>query len=163
MFDPEHICQEVLRRVLLHYQQLGQYLSAEQQAIDTEAPFQSSPLRDDIVLLAQIANGDVARETIDEEMIAELFERMQRMVDILFVPAAGSSTVPLSSAFWSEPGIGQVLTHVHAWLRGDDLIGYTEAAHIFVSRSRKSEYPGGPYACTTPRRAWQAAVIYRPR
>lgn len=130
MFDVNTMSHEVISRVLSHYQGVGRYLYWKGSGDSQDTPFQSSPLREEVALLVRVANGEIDRATADEELIERIVETTQRMVELLFVRAAGSYAYSVPETFWSQPGIGQVLAYVQAWLRHDDLIGYTEASHI---------------------------------
>jgi hypothetical protein len=130
MFDPEAISREVVGRVQAHYQKIGRYLYRDGSADPPDTPFRSSPLRDEVIALVRIANGEVDRALADEQMIGAIVESVQRMIELLFVRADESYAYTVPDTFWLQPGIGQVLAHVQAWLRRDDLIGYTEAAHL---------------------------------
>jgi hypothetical protein len=130
MFDADAISHEVINRVLSHHQKIGRYLYRDGSADSPTEPFRSSPLRDEVVSLVRIANGEIDRATADEQMVGAIVESVQRMIELLFVRADESYGYSIPDTFWLQPGIGQVLAHVQAWLRGDDLIGYTEAAHL---------------------------------
>jgi hypothetical protein len=64
----------------------------------------------------------------DEQVIGATIERLQNLLDLLFLPANGQYSYRIPATFWTDPGIGQVLARVQAWLRHDDLISFTEAA-----------------------------------
>ena len=68
--------------------------------------------------------------TVGDEMVGEIMDTLQSIIDLLFARAGGPYLYTIPPSFWSQPGIGQVLARVQAWLRHDDLISYTEAAHI---------------------------------
>ena len=89
-----------------------------------------TPIHADIAHFVQIANGDLDRAMADDQTIAELIERFQNLLDLLFLPATGQYANRIPATFWNEPGIGQVLARVQAWLRHDDLISFTEAAQL---------------------------------
>jgi hypothetical protein len=130
MFDPATIADDVVSRITQHYQRIGRNLAWA--AIDSDrSPTQPpTPLHADIMHFVQIANGEVDRIHADTQRIGELIERFQNLLDLLFLPANGQYAYRVPATFWSEPGIGQVLAHVQAWLRHDDLISLTEAAQI---------------------------------
>ncbi len=89
-----------------------------------------TPLHADIALFIQIANGHLDRSEADDQAIGEIIEHLQQFLDLLFLPAHGRLMYSVPTSFWTEPGIGQVLVRVQAWLRQDDLISFTEAAQL---------------------------------
>lgn len=130
MFDLETIAHAIITQVHQHYRHLRHALYDDVETSMPDSTPRSGPLHDDILLLVQVANGELDRRMADDETIAAVLDAVHRVVEVLTVPAGGSMVASVSSTFWAQPGIGQVLTYVHAWLRQDDLIGYTEAAHL---------------------------------
>jgi hypothetical protein len=130
MFNQEVIARDVITRVLTHYRQIGQVLYWEGSGDSQDEPFRSSPLLDEINVLVQVANGELDRATVGDSMVGEIVDKLQHIIDLLFARVSGSYAYAIPATFWSQPGIGQVLARVQAWLRRDDLISYTEAAHI---------------------------------
>ncbi len=96
--------------------------------------FDPTTIADDVVSRVsehyQRANAEQDRAIADDQTIGELIERFQHLLDLLFLPATGRYAYRIPATFWSEPGIGQVLARVQAWLRHDDLIPLTEAAQL---------------------------------
>jgi hypothetical protein len=130
MFDPTTLTHTLLTQVSQRHRALGAALYGEAPLDPSDPSVQCGPLQHDMLLLVQVANGEIDRTTADDDTIATVLDAVHRVVDVLTVPAGGSTVATVSSTFWSQSGIGQVLTHVHAWLRQDDLIGYTEAASL---------------------------------
>ena len=128
MFDTNTIMHDVVTRVTRHYREIGKKLDWEKDTTDAIVETYPTPLHADIALFLQIANGELDRSAADEQMIGDIVERLQQFLDLLFLPAHGRLTYSIPSSFWVEPGIGQVLVRVQAWLRQDDLISFTEAA-----------------------------------
>jgi hypothetical protein len=129
MFDASVITGDVVQRITQHYQQIERSLTwpaAEAGA----APEFATPLHADIARFVQIANGQIDRVAIDDQSLGEIIERFQRLLDLLFAPASGFYSYTIPPSFWTQTAIGQALAHVQAWLRRDDLIGYTEAAQL---------------------------------
>jgi hypothetical protein len=129
MFDTTTITDDVVQRVTQHYHQIERCLTwpaAESGA----APNFATPLHADIARFVHIANGQIDRALVDDQTIGETIERFQRLLDLLFAPASGLYAYTVPPSFWTQTAIGQVLAHVQAWLRHDDLIGYTEAAQL---------------------------------
>ena len=130
MFDADAIVRDVIGRVLANYQRIGHRLYHNGSGDPPKAPLQSSPLRDDIMLLVRIANGDIDRATVGDEEVGAVVEAVERLIELLFARPGEPHAHHIPAAFWSQPGIGQALAHVQVWLRRDDLIGYTEAAQL---------------------------------
>jgi hypothetical protein len=129
MFNAATITDDVVSRVTQHYHQIERSLiwpTAEAGC----APGFATPLHADIARFVQIANGHLDRAAIDDQTLGEIIERFQRLLDLLFTPASGFYAYTIPPYFWTQTAIGQALAHVQAWLRRDDLIGYTEAAHL---------------------------------
>ena len=128
MFNTTAIADDVVSRTTQHCQRIGRSLAWPNN--DSPPSPSPTPVHADIARFVQIANGEQDRATADDQMIGELIERFQNMLDLLFLPANGQYAYRIPASFWSEPGIGQVLARVQAWLRHDDLITFTEAAQI---------------------------------
>lgn len=122
MFDPDAIVHEVINLVQAHHQRIGSYLYANGIATLPEALQQPGPLRDDILLLVNVANGELERDRVDEYTLKQIVRLVEHIVNLLFVPPGGIQSAPIPGDFWLQSGIGQVLTHVQAWLQQDDLI-----------------------------------------
>ncbi|MFL5800743.1 MAG: hypothetical protein ACJ8CR_03285 [Roseiflexaceae bacterium] len=130
MFDADAIARDVIGRALANYQRIGRRLYRSGSGDPPADPLQSSPLRDDILLLVRIANGDIDRATIGDQGVGAVVEAVERVVELLFARAGEPHAHHVPASFWSQPGIGQALAHVQVWLRRDDLIGYTDAAQM---------------------------------
>jgi hypothetical protein len=132
MFDATTITVPVFERLRSHtarlHRQLG--LTTWDALPDAHA---ASPLHADLALLVRIANSELDRQRADPELVGEVVACVQRVIDILFTPPFGKTVATLPEAIWLQPGIGQLLAHVHAWLRQDDLIGLTDAAHLLFA------------------------------
>jgi hypothetical protein len=130
MFDAMTIADDVVSRVSDHYQRIGHNLAWLEADSCSPAVRPPTPLHADIARFVQIANGEHNRATADDQLIGELIERFQNLLDLLFLPATRRYAYRIPVTFWEEPGIGQVLARVQAWLRQDDLIPLTEAAQL---------------------------------
>jgi hypothetical protein len=133
MFDNEPISRDVIQRVLTHYQQVKQHLYENGHSDSPDIPFQNSLLKDEIKLLVQVANGEFDRATVNDQTIGQVMETLQDVIDLLFARVSGPYAYAIPNSFWSQPGIGQVLARVQAWLRHDDLMSYTEAAQLLFN------------------------------
>ena len=127
MFDSSAITDDVVLRVTQHYHEIERSLTWPAAETGT-APGYATPLHADIARFVQIANGQLDRAAVDDQTLGEVIERFQRLLDLLFAPASGLYAYTVPPSFWTQTAIGQALAHVQAWLRRDDLIGYTEAA-----------------------------------
>ena len=129
MFDVTTITDDVVQHVTQHYRQIGRSLSWPPAEAGATRAF-ATPLHADIARFVQIANGELDRTTVDDQTLGEIIEHFQRLLDLLFAPASGFYAYAVPASFWTQTAIGQALAHVQAWLRRDDLIGYTEAAQL---------------------------------
>ena len=130
MFNTTAIADDVVSRTTQHCQRIGRSLAWPDSDRRPSPAHPPTPVHADIARFVQIANGEQDRATADDQLIGELIERFQNMLDLLFLPANGQYAYRIPASFWSEPGIGQVLARVQAWLRHDDLITFTEAAQL---------------------------------
>jgi hypothetical protein len=130
MFSFTMVLDDVGTRLHAHTARLHQQLALVMPAPMPPTVGMPSPLRDDLTLLVQIANGEIDRHSADAACVGEVVDCVGRVIDLLFTPPFGHQVATLPDLIWAQPGIGQVLAHVHAWLRQDDLIGLTEAAQL---------------------------------
>jgi hypothetical protein len=130
MFDASAITQDVVQRVARHQQQIDRSLTWPSNGETVASGRAASPLHDDIALFVEIANGALDRAAMSDQQVGDVIERFQRLLDLLFMPASGFYAYSIPPAFWNQTSIGQALAHVQAWLRHDDLIGYTDAAQL---------------------------------
>ena len=92
----------------------------------------------DVLLLLQVANGELNRETASEEQYFDVKESFRELCEFLFsIPRGYDYSIPLR--FWSEPGLGQLLARVRAWLEGDDWVTYTQAAALLFPGENLSQ------------------------
>lgn len=130
MFDTNTLTADIVGRVQSQAARLSGSLRWPPGLEGPERDQYPGPLHADIDLFVRIANGQIERRQADDELIGLAVERLQALLDALFLPAYGRAAYQVPPAFWREPGIGQVLARVQAWLRRDDLIGLTEAAQL---------------------------------
>lgn len=76
-------------------------------------------------LLALAANGQLQR---DPETLETIRHLVQDLLEWLFGAPKKPYFTAIPIEFWSQPGLGELLAHVQAWLSHDDWISYTEAA-----------------------------------
>lgn len=138
MFDAKTVTEDVLAQVGWHVTRLGMRLSwggAFDPGIMMEA-YKSCPLHEEIRILVQVANGEIDRETAEDLQIGEIAETVQDVVEFLCAPPYGANVYRVPSSFWGTP-IGEVVALCQAWLQGEDLISYDQAARMLFA----DEYP----------------------
>lgn len=139
MFEVDSIAERVIQRIndqsailheALHWSPSSPTLTGLPSAIEQSAEQAPTPLHANLALFVAIANGELDRDTIDAQQLAEIIERLQWLLDLLFKPVSGYYGYHIPPSFWTEIPIGQILARVQAWLRRDDLISYTDAAQL---------------------------------
>lgn len=118
-FTIDQIVHEVVATIETHYRQISNYLSPQ-----TPPPpllSRSGRLYNDISYLIRVANGDIDRSHINDQAILVISSMVQRLVDLLFLPAGGS-LAPIPSGFWVSTVTGQMLVRVLGWMQRDDLV-----------------------------------------
>jgi hypothetical protein len=128
MFEITTIAEHIMQRVVQHQRLLTQYVPWSPDM--PHPPLLNAPLYRDLDLFVRIANGALDRAAVDEQQLGDIIERFQRLLDLLFLPASGYYGYSVPAKFWTDTTIGQMLAYVQAWLRHDDLIGYTDAAQL---------------------------------
>lgn len=138
MFNSKEIILEVVGAMLRHLQtQLGElyFGGAEIQPLIPVshwqiAPYEQSPIAEQIALLVQVANGEYAPASeSDASIVGEIAETIQNLCETLFVTPFGANSYEIPASFWNTP-LGQVVMHCQLWLRSDELISLSEAAHL---------------------------------
>jgi hypothetical protein len=136
MFDLDEITRDTIRRLNSYLAQLVKTLlrdKANLARLEAEnwdqVATELSPLKDDIRLLTRVANGDFPGDLADENLIEDVENAIDSVCSRLFLSPGSLHHVVIPPAFWNTP-LGQVIRHCQVWLRGDDLITYTEAAEL---------------------------------
>jgi hypothetical protein len=136
MFDPDEITQDVIRQLNSHLAQLVKTLlrdKANLVRLATEnwdqVAAELSPLKGEIRLLTRVANGDFPGDLADENLIEDVENAIDSVCSRLFLTPGSPYQLAIPAAFW-DTSLGQVIRHCQVWLRGDDLITYTEAAEL---------------------------------
>lgn len=130
MFDASTLTADIVGRVQSQAVRLSGSLRWPNTLEGPQRDQYPGPLHADIDLFVRIANGQIERTQADDELVGMVVERLQELLDALFLPAYGRAAYYVPPSFWHEPGIGLVLARVQAWLRSDDMIGLTEAAQL---------------------------------
>ncbi|MBZ0305667.1 MAG: hypothetical protein K8I82_06330 [Anaerolineae bacterium] len=133
MFDSKQLTQEVLQQMTAHFAHLVHTLLQDKTNLprlvtdDWAAVIDHlTSLKQDIRLLTQIANGDIPGDLADDDLMNDVSQAIESVCRALF-SSPRQYTIP--SAFWNTE-LGRVIQHCQVWLRGDDLISYTEAAEL---------------------------------
>lgn len=136
MFDPDEITQDVIRQLNNHLARLVKTLlrdKANLARLATEnwdqVAAELSPLKDEIRLLTRIANGDFPGDLADENLFEDVKNAIDSVCSRLFLTPGSPREIAIPVTFW-DTSLGQVIRHCQVWLRGDDLITYTEAAEL---------------------------------
>lgn len=137
MFDINQITESLAIQISLYYRQtlslffddesLPENLKDEvawQKAIEQNTTLMT-PLR----LLIRVANNEIPGDLADQLMMDDVNDAIQIICKILFSSPGNLRRYEIPHLFW-ETELGQVIRHCQLWLRGDDLISYTEAAAI---------------------------------
>lgn len=130
MFDAASLAEPILQRATQHYTLLAHALhwSSPDAARSQGRP--PTPLHADLALFVTIANGELDRASVDDQVLGDIIERFQNLLDLLFKPVSGYYGYSIPPNFWTTTPLGHVLARVQAWLRHDDLMSYTDAAHL---------------------------------
>jgi hypothetical protein len=136
MFDPDEITRNVIQQLNGYLAQLVKTLlrdKANLVRLETEnwdaVVTELSPLKEEIRLLTRVANGDIPGDLADEDLIGDVEDAIDSVCSQLFCAPGSSRQYAVPPTFWNTP-LGQVIRHCQVWLRGDDLITYTEAAEL---------------------------------
>lgn len=137
MFDSRQITQDLSIQISTHLSRTLKSVfdpdSKPSANLDKDSLHQlmqgQSALADNIRLLVRIANGEIPGDLADDILVDEVEEALQAMLKVLFASPANPQHYEIPSPFWNTE-FGQVIQHCQLWLRGDDLISYTEAAGI---------------------------------
>ena len=136
MFDPDEITQEVTSQIGRYLKHLFQAFFPHEANLplnlsteNLEHLFRPSPFAEEIRLLVRIANGEIPPDLADDILIEEVEEAIQSVSKKLFTAPGQPHHSPIPAPFW-DTELGRVVLHCQLWLRGDDLITYTEAASI---------------------------------
>ncbi|NJP05239.1 MAG: hypothetical protein HC837_06220 [Chloroflexaceae bacterium] len=133
-FDSAQVLREVVTVFQAHSRQITVYL--DPYSMLPPMPDPSGQLSTDIEILVQVANGHIARNTTGDQFVHTITERIQRLIDLLFMPPAGLHAAPIPRTFWNATATGQLLVRVLNWLERDDLIS------TLVTRSLPVQMPG---------------------
>lgn len=138
VFDADRITQDVIDQMRAYLDQLQRSIQIEatnlqnQNSDDTArqtSDGQNLTLEGCIRLLARVANGEVPADMADDLFMGDVTEAVDLVCKSLFGAPGNPHHYPIPPQFW-DTELGQAIRHCQLWLRGDDLITYTEAASL---------------------------------
>ena len=137
MFDAARIVQEMTTQMSVYFSRTLRVLfdrdSLPTMRLDNEswqrAIEQTTAFRDEIRLLVRIANGEIPGDLADDIVMGEVEDAIESLFKTLFASPGNPRHYAIPHQFWSTE-LGLVIRHCQLWLRGDDLITYTEAVAI---------------------------------
>lgn len=128
MFEQEAIEQDLSRHLYRRYSQMHEALYSSD--VLPKPAYDEGRLHQDLSVLIVIANGTMKRSEASQDQIADILEMTERLVDLLFGRVYDQTPGAVPPYFWNETSVGQMLAHVQAWLRQDDLISLSDAAQL---------------------------------
>lgn len=122
-FDGEAISLEIISQLIRSERTLAAQLIWSH--VDSHYyAYQSSPIREVIVFLADVANRSPEPEA---GLVERVLSTATRVVGLLFDSPLASVAPP--DTFW-HTSCGKLIRHIQHWALGSDLINYTEAARL---------------------------------
>jgi hypothetical protein len=128
MFEQEAIEQDLSRHLYRRYSQIHEALYRSQ--VPPKPAYDEGRLHQNLGVLIAVANGTMKRSEASEDQIADILEMTEQLIDLLFGRVYDQPLGSLPPYFWNETSVGQMLAHVQAWLRQDDLISLSDAAQL---------------------------------
>lgn len=136
MFDADRITRDVIQQMSGY---LGRFLrtlfpTGELPPALSETDWQAlldrpNALSNDIRRLVRVANGDIPADQADDLFMEDVQDSIRSVCKTLFAAPGSPHAYEIPPLFWGTE-LGRVVRHCQLWLRGDDLITYTEAAEI---------------------------------
>lgn len=124
----ESLVDEILAAVARQHLTLGSALGAPPQPEETAAQDAPGPLRGQLLLLLQVANGELARSRVARGTERAVEAALAALLGALTGNALGLHA-PLTDAFWQSE-VGVLTSRVRWWLSADDLITISNAAAL---------------------------------
>jgi hypothetical protein len=124
----ERLIDEALATVARQHRALGSALGTQVAHGQATPQDLSGPLRAQLRLLLQVANGELARSRVAPEMERTVETALAALLDALTSNALGLH-VPLTDAFW-QTELGVLTSRVRWWLSADDLLTISNAAAL---------------------------------
>lgn len=88
----------------------------------------AAPLRQQLSLLMQVANGELLRSQADRQIVQQVESALNALLDLLLGNPLGTRA-PFPPDFW-QSDLGVLVSRVRWWLWADDLITISNAAAL---------------------------------
>ncbi len=122
MFDAEKIAMQATAALLAHYQELSWKLYFAGTMDDIASPLEDSPIKQEIMLLVDVANGNSHHEGEVAETLLSVVTTFEQV---------SPSRLPVE--------FEEIVQHVHLWLNRDDLISISDAAIILRGSAEQKD------------------------
>jgi hypothetical protein len=122
----DNVMNQILEIVSRQHRALGVGLGVEPD--QTQAKDSGGPLRVQLQLLIQVANGELSRANASKETQSMVERALSALLEAVWSNAL-RIPVPLPDAFW-QTEIGVLVSRVRWWLSADDLITISNAAAL---------------------------------
>lgn len=142
LFEPQEVLRDTIARVTRAYEHLTEQLFFLLPGITpppTYLAYSSGPLREHVLDLVRVANGEVDLDHLSETDLYLLQDTIQHVVETLCVPPWGPEGYTIPETFWRIP-IGRVIQYVRLLQRGEDLIDYTTAARLLYASEELQQH-----------------------
>lgn len=124
----ERLIDDIIAMVVLQHRTVGNALGIPPDYDQATPPGAPSQFREQLGLLLQVANGELARSRVAPETEHRVETALAALLDALTSNALGLH-VPLTDAFW-QTEVGVLVSRVRWWLSADELITISNAAAL---------------------------------
>jgi hypothetical protein len=128
--------QEIATLVSQRYHTLGIALGGQPTTQESGQLRSESPLRRDLELLMQIANGERLRSETTDGTHQQVEEALKRLVELLFGNVQ-RTPIMIPDDFWGSQA-GVLLSRVRWWLSPDELITISNAAALAFGKNTQA-------------------------
>ncbi len=125
LFD-ESIALKIIGQVQQRYLDLGDALGVPRIEEDHHDAGYPGRLRQDLLLLIGVANGEYHRT---KEVVHQVEPALTRLLDLLLGNALSTQPIMIPNTFW-KTDVGIVISRVRWWISVDDLITISNAAAL---------------------------------
>jgi hypothetical protein len=133
----EALINQIIEAVQRQHHALGTALGVAPHSEPGQSQFPAtSPLRSQLHLLVQVANGALARSSASDDREHEVEQALAALMTVLTSTALGLSA-PLSDTFWRTE-VGVLVSRVRWWLSADDLITISNAAALVFGENTQA-------------------------
>lgn len=135
MFDAKQIQSDIASQITHYFRRTLKIIlnSSDLASLDDKAWQTAIQQNDEITraiqLLVRVANHEIPGDLADDVLMGAVEEAIQLLSKVLFASPGNPLHYQIPPHFW-QTDLGQVIRYCQLWLRGDDLISYTEAATI---------------------------------